>query len=268
MIKKIISGGQTGADQAALDAAIQMDIPHGGWVPKGRLTEEGPLAGKYDLKEMPTPDYPERTEKNVLESDGTLILSHGRLAGGSKYTRVLAEAHGRPYLHVDLNQVPAFDAAQKVAMWIRENSIDILNVAGPRASKDPLIYQVTRDILESVVYLGTISDNTGTRLNPDVRIPKIPESLGEAVDALTKHLPLKDKATMANMSESELASLYPNLGEYIQREFNIWSGNSKLLESCRFSSKIKRLDERGVTEVIIKALWRKLRQTHALRIVK
>jgi len=84
MLTKIISGGQTGADQAALDAAIEMGIPHGGWIPKGRLTEAGPLPEKYNLQEMPSKDYLKRTQQNVLDSDGTLFFSHGDLTGGSK----------------------------------------------------------------------------------------------------------------------------------------------------------------------------------------
>ena len=83
MITKIISGGQTGADRAALDVAMAHGIPHGGWIPKGRKTEGGPLPTKYQLQEMPTNSYPERTEKNVVDSDGTLIISHGELTGGS-----------------------------------------------------------------------------------------------------------------------------------------------------------------------------------------
>ena len=98
MIEKIISGGQTGADQAALDVAIKLEIPHGGWIPKGRITEAGILPEKYKLKEMPTDSYPKRTEKNVLDSDGTLILSHGKLTGGSVLTQNLANQHGRPCL--------------------------------------------------------------------------------------------------------------------------------------------------------------------------
>ena len=83
MIKRIISGGQTGADRAALDFAIKMDLPHGGWIPKGRLAEDGPLPEKYQLQEMPTQNYPKRTEQNVIDSDGTLIITHGKLTGGS-----------------------------------------------------------------------------------------------------------------------------------------------------------------------------------------
>jgi len=96
MIERIVSGGQTGADQAALDVALELGIPHGGWVPKGRKTERGPLPKKYHLQEMPTDSYPKRTEQNVMDSDGTLIISHGELSGGSEFTRKMAEKHGKP----------------------------------------------------------------------------------------------------------------------------------------------------------------------------
>ena len=86
MITKIISGGQTRADQAALDFAIEHDIPHGGWIPKGRKTETGILPDKYKLDEMPTASYPKRTERNILDSDGTLIFSRGKLTGGPAVT--------------------------------------------------------------------------------------------------------------------------------------------------------------------------------------
>ena len=93
MLKKIISGGQTGADRAALDVAIKLSIPHGGWIPKGRLTEEGRLPQRYQLQEMPTESYPLRTEQNVIDSDGTLIVAHGKLTGGSDCTREMALKH-------------------------------------------------------------------------------------------------------------------------------------------------------------------------------
>ncbi len=97
MIEKIISGGQTGAGQATLDAAITLGIPHGGWIPKGRLTEDGPLSDKYNLIEMPTESNPERTKKNIRDSNGTLILSRGRLTGGSEFTEEKAPLlYGNP----------------------------------------------------------------------------------------------------------------------------------------------------------------------------
>jgi len=149
MIKKIISGGQTGADQAAFDVAIKLGIPHGGWIPKGRKTENGILPDKYQLQEMPTSSYPKRTEQNVLDSDGTLILSYGNLTGGSALTRKMAEKHGRPWVHVDMNKLSIVDAANTIKSWIDRSDIKILNVAGPKASKSPGIYKTTIEVLKA-----------------------------------------------------------------------------------------------------------------------
>ena len=148
MLRKIISGGQTGVDRAALDVAIRLGKPHGGWIPKGRLTEEGPLPSHYQLEEMPTDAYEARTEKNVLESDGTLLISRGSPTGGTDYTRRMALKHGKQLLHIDLalGQRPS-DAASLIASWIEMNRIETLNVAGPRASGDPGIYMDAVHIL-------------------------------------------------------------------------------------------------------------------------
>jgi hypothetical protein len=156
MIRKIVSGGQTGADQAALDVAIAMGIAHGGWIPKGRKTESGPLAKHYQLQELPTPSYPRRTEQNVIDSDGTLILSHGALTGGSALTREFARTHRRPWLHLDLQQHAGFSGAEKIQRWLSRNRIEILNVAGPRASSDPGIYKKTVAVLETAIHLEMI----------------------------------------------------------------------------------------------------------------
>ena len=159
MVKKIVSGGQTGADRAALDVSIALDIPHGGWVPKGRLTEDGPLPKKYQLREMPTNSYPKRTEQNVIDSDGTLIISHGKLTGGSDLTRKLAIKHDRPWLHIDLNQTAEFQSAEKISEWVQNNRLETLNVAGPTASKDPKIYQAVLKIIETVYYMGITEED-------------------------------------------------------------------------------------------------------------
>ena len=150
-LERIVSGGQTGADQAALDVAIELGIPHGGWVPKGRKTEKGPLPAKYRLKEMPTDSYPKRTEQNVMDSDGTLIISHGELSEGSDYTRMVAAQHGKPWIHVDADKHPTDAAVEIIRTWISGNDIETLNVAGPPASKDPRIYATTKGILKAVL---------------------------------------------------------------------------------------------------------------------
>jgi hypothetical protein len=150
-IKKIISGGQTGADQAGLDAAIKHGIPHGGAIPKGRLTEDGVLSDKYQLEEMTTKSYPKRTEKNVVDSDGTVILTHGKLTGGSLLTRQKAIQHEKPVLHLDMDKLSVDEAGGLMKGFIDENAIEVLNVAGSRASKDALIYEKTFGVVEGVI---------------------------------------------------------------------------------------------------------------------
>jgi hypothetical protein len=117
-MQKIISGGQTGVDRAALDAAMRLGISHGGWIPKGRLTEEGPLPDVYQLEEMETTGYPERTEQNVIDSDGTLLISRGTPTGGTDYTRKMALKHGKQLLHIDLTLQPGpQEAASLITSW-------------------------------------------------------------------------------------------------------------------------------------------------------
>ena len=113
MIKKIISGAQSGVDRAALDFALKFNIPHGGWIPKGRLAEDGPLPDKYQLQEMPTSSYPKRTEQNVIDSDGTLIFSRGKPTGGTEYTRKMVLKHKKQLVHIDLNLKTSYDAAYR-----------------------------------------------------------------------------------------------------------------------------------------------------------
>ncbi len=154
MIKTIISGGQAGADRAALDVAIRLGIPHGGWVPRGRRAEDGILPGRYRVGEMPTPDYAARTEQNVIESDGTVIISHGPLDGGSALTEIHAKRHERPYIHLDMERLSIVKAANTLQQWIEADTIRVLNVAGPRESRDPHIYRVTAAVLEALLRNG------------------------------------------------------------------------------------------------------------------
>jgi hypothetical protein len=148
MITKIVSGGQTGADRAALDFAIKNSISHGGWIPKWRITEDGTLSDHYQLQEMKTRSYVKRTEQNVIDSDGTLILSHGKLTGGSVFTRQFAKKHNRPWLHIDFNNALMSELAEQIKKWVEENKIKTLNVAGSRASKDSRIYRKTLEALK------------------------------------------------------------------------------------------------------------------------
>lgn len=148
ILSKIISGGQTGVDRAALDVALELDFPCGGWCPKGRLSEDGPIPSKYPLREMPSPKYPVRTEKNIRESDGTLVLTLGPVTGGTALTVKLAGKHRKPCLVIDLS----YDTDPgKVQGWIQNRKIQVLNVAGPRESKTPGIHDRTVEFLKKVI---------------------------------------------------------------------------------------------------------------------
>ena len=147
---RIISGGQTGADQAALDAAISLGLPHGGWITRGRKTEIGPLPKKYHLKELASPRYRDRTEKNILSADGTLIFSFGPLTGGSALTEALTIRHDRPCLHLDLDIITSSQAISAIQVWLQEHTIHTLNVAGPRASNEPRIHEAVYTILTTL----------------------------------------------------------------------------------------------------------------------
>ena len=131
---KVVSGGQTGVDRAALDAAIQMRLEHGGSCPLGRRAEDGAVPDRYQLTETDSPAYRVRTERNVVESDGTLILCRGPLRGGTRLTRQLARRHHKPCRVIDLGRRPGVAAARA---WRRRHSIGVLNVAGPRESQAP-----------------------------------------------------------------------------------------------------------------------------------
>ena len=147
-VKQIVSGGQTGVDRAALDVAIELGIPHGGWCPRDRLAEDGPIDAKYELTETKSSEYPVRTEQNVIDSDATLLLYIDKLYGGSRLTYRFALAHERPCLRVDLLTAPDPTA---VRMWLADNEIVTLNVAGPRASSSPDIYARAIDFLRAAL---------------------------------------------------------------------------------------------------------------------
>lgn len=151
-VRRVVSGAQTGVDRAALDVALELGILAGGWVPRGRLDEEGRIPDRYpNLRETPTSEWSERTEANVRDSDGTLILSRGPLTGGSRYTREVAERTGRPCLHLDLARLTADEALRAAHIWLSEAEVEVLNVAGPRASKDPGLYEKAAALLRGLL---------------------------------------------------------------------------------------------------------------------
>lgn len=148
MVLKIISGGQTGADRAALDFAIAHEIPHGGSCAKGRAAEDGPLDAKYQLTETAEKESIHRTRANVRDSDGTVVFTEGPLEGGSRVTADYALKQGKPCLHLDLRAFAPAAAAEHLKKWIELCKVGVLNVAGPRGSHAPEIYKLVTKTLE------------------------------------------------------------------------------------------------------------------------
>lgn len=146
-VEKIISGGQTGVDRAALDVAMSLGIPCGGWCPAGRKATDGVIPYKYPLRETATGEYSVRTEWNVRDSDATLIINSGRLEGGTEVTARMAVTQGKPYLIV---QLEAEDAANAIIVWLADVQPAILNIAGPRETKRPGIYSQTVKLIHAV----------------------------------------------------------------------------------------------------------------------
>ena len=143
-VRRIISGGQTGVDRGALDAAIFLGLDHGGWCPRGRLAEDGQIPLRYELKESDSAKYPVRTAQNVIDSDGTLILYQSDMQGGTSLTLRLASEHDKPCLAIDLASPVDLPATRR---WIADHAIEVLNVAGPRESSASGIADAARGFI-------------------------------------------------------------------------------------------------------------------------
>lgn len=144
---RIVSGGQTGVDRAGLDVAIALGIEHGGWCPAGRLSEDGSIPSKYELVETESAEYPVRTEQNVVGSDATLILYEGRLKGGTLLTRRICRRLNKPHLCLRI----ADQRIDEVRGWLCEIKPHTLNVAGPRESTAPGIFDRSMQFLLAVL---------------------------------------------------------------------------------------------------------------------
>ncbi len=163
LLQRIVSGGQTGADRAALDWAILEGIEHGGWCPEGRLAEDGRIPNQYQVVELEGGGYRARTRRNVLDSDGTLIVNRGLMEGGTLLTQQFAEKLGKPYLVFQADPGLRVEQSASLANWLGENQIRVLNVAGPRESNKPGIYIETTNIL--CAWLGRADARSKGRSN-------------------------------------------------------------------------------------------------------
>ncbi|MBT6751825.1 MAG: hypothetical protein HOA72_23195, partial [Desulfobacula sp.] len=272
MLKKIISGGQTGADQAALDVAIKFNIDHGGWIPRGRRTEKGPLPDKYQLKEMDTTDYRERTKLNIMDSHGTVIIFRGKLTGGSKLTKSYAKVVGKPNCSLDLLNHEEFEAAIILRSFIMENQIDILNVAGPRLSNCPGIYMDVKIVLETMLYLFFLDTNKETEIKKYIStesvIEQFPQTMEDAVDLICNDLPLRTKTFIAKFDPHNIGFLYFSVLEYLRHRLGFDIENQVLLKHCSTIIGCGTCTIEDAVMEILKKIKLHLETDHILRVIK
>ncbi len=274
LVRKIISGGQTGVEMAALDVAAKLGLGHGGWTPRGMRNEAGQLPERLGLVEVSRVGFQAAMEQNIIHSDGTLLITRGQKTTEARFAVETALRHERQFLHADLSQQSSFEAASLASSWLSMQKIREVFITGPSASQDSRLYHQTKKIIETAFYLGFVK----TGLHPEVGIPQptetrsakgaLPQSVSEAVEQLKKVLPLKDRAIMANMQSSELEQLRNGLGEYVKQNFGLYAGNPMLMESCMHHGMLNQPLPDEACAVILRALWNDLQTTHKLRIVR
>ncbi|MFZ0612120.1 MAG: putative molybdenum carrier protein [Desulfobacterales bacterium] len=262
MLQKIISSGLNSAGRAALDVALHLGIAHGGWISKGGPAVQG---RPYELQELPGDR--DCMEKCVTAADGTLLLIHSEIEAAAEACRDFARQNGRHFLSIDLARVPAFKASSMIADWLAQNKIAVLHVAGSDPEDTASSYDKMFHVITSAYWLCQDKIEGAPARSFSRTGTGVPASVTEAVARLMSEMPLKDRATLANMSAGELSHLNFTLGAYIRNAFGLWSENEKLLESCRIVAGDPALPHKAAAGVIVRELWKELGRTHKLRII-
>jgi len=177
---KVVSGGQTGVDRGALDAALELNIQCGGWCPQGRLAEDGPIPEQYPMQEVEGGDYRDRTRKNVLDSDGTAIIYFGEIEGGTESTLDDCVQLAKPYQLINGAETQPAQAAKLIADFVRERGVQTLNIAGPRASKVEKGHKYASDTVHMLVDLLGRKSTPGKRSGASRSGKQRPNGQGQA----------------------------------------------------------------------------------------
>lgn len=264
-ITKIISSGTPGAESAALDIAIRLKIPYGGYAMDSSMLAPYRLTRRYKLMEKNFNSSRSKNEANVHLGDATLIFTHGQLNRDLTLVDDFAYSHGHPSLHIDLAQMEHLQAAFHISMWKDKHAIESLYVTGSSEEDDNRIYQATCDTLFRFLMLGKETYPEQDQENADKK--PLPKTIDEAVAYLVEMLPLKDKVTIANMTAPEIGELNLSLGNYIRNSFGLWADNKALFWSCSKDAgrEIKHPDE--ASGIIIACLAIELEKTHKIRSV-
>jgi hypothetical protein len=266
MIERIVASGKAGVAAVALDVAIKLGIDHHGW-----CRDEDPVPDKYRLESLPGASLGELVERAVASAQGSLYFTGSETVSFQlETTRNVAFRLNKPLLVINLCRETGFSASQRIAVWIGENRIRVLHVDGEGDSTPTRV----PDLLEATFFLTMMETaiplSPGAVMDPASMDPQatVVQTVEAAVDHLEGTLPLKHRATIANMAAAELVSLHATLGEYINRNFDLFTAGSGLLADCRSRSGRWDLPPTDAAAVIIRSLWNRLRATCRIRIVK
>ena len=264
-ITKIISSGTAGAESAALDAAIRLDIPYGGYTMGSAKPTPYQMAGRYGLLGKRFQSSRSKDEANLHLADATLIFSHGDLSRDLWFIDDYAVSHGHPSLHIDFSESDPLQAAFQISVWADKHRVQSVFVTGAKQKEDSRIYAATFDTLFSLLMLG--KEEYARQVFPVREKKPAPKTVDEAVAQLIEVLPLKEKVAIAKMNADEVAELNLTIGSYIRNAFGLWSGNVELMWSCTKASRRKILHENEASAIILARLAQSLARTHRLRTV-
>jgi len=268
VIEKILSAGRDGAERAAIDAALELGIHHGGSRYDPDIVRAGLPTDISCNTEAPSADYRGCIEENVKNSDGTLIITLGRPEEYADHARKTALRNRRQLLHVDASSTDVLEAASLIRSWIDIYFIRTLHVTGVSSENVSSLYQATFHILMNAVSFPTAEGPPeDTRPYPLPEKDK-PRTVEQAIERLLYEMPLKDKTTLARMRSDELAMIHSSLAEFIVVRFGLGPSNSDLMKSCCFHAKQKEMDVNQASAILVRSLWERLQKTHSLRIVK
>lgn len=261
MIQKIISGGESGVEEAALDIAVKMNISRGGWISSWRKNELGKKADNYQLQEMPGVTHSRIAEYNLRNSDGVLIIAKGESSGNPALYRRMAQKFNLPCLYIDLEKMSEFQASEQIISWIRDHKIQIVYITGTNDKNDKL-YDTVSDILDSALMMLMAEVPAPGELSDFFRLPKDVE---EAAEMLADKLTFREKTKIANSKKDKLLPLALSLGTYIRSEFRL-DTNDALMGLCRKITGSDEIDEAIL--LIVERMWEKLQKGNVLRVVK
>ena len=264
MLQKMISSGRMGSERAALDVALEMGIPHGGSVPAEAAGELRPFVGLTPLSGAKSVHC---LEKNVVDSDGTLMITFGKPEGDTDMARRFSLQHGRQLLHIDAALTASAAAAELIRSWIEIYRISVVHVTGVDARDPDGLYAAAVPILVFAVEAVRRKPARPAQEYP-LAPHNRPVTLQQAVQRLTTEMSLRDKALMANTEDDGIGPLFEPMIRSVIVRFGISAGNELLVESCRSAVKKADMGPEEAAAAILRTLWKSLRDTHRIRIVK